>query len=456
MITHSIIQKSQLQGAQRIDAEYYALSGLKTNFMFGKDILSFVQYGTSEELNEEKKGFPILRLNEIKDSFINEPAKWSDRINNRTFKELELHKGDVLVCRTNGNPKLVGKSAIVLSDPKIAFASYLFRIRPKANLINASSLVVFLNSKFGREEIEKHLKPSNQSNFSPATFREIKIPILSHNIQKYLEDTLLSAYEQSNNSKTFYQQAEEVLLKELGLKNFQVEGDLSFVVNLSDVESAGRIDAEYFQPKYEQLISNIKNRNAKLLDNLVSMKKGFEPGSEAYQEEGKLFIRVSSLSKFGVDSTGQKYVSNELYNKMKDDFEPKAGEILLTKDATPGIAYVLKESVEGIISGGILRMKIKQDIEPEYLALCINSLVGQMQAKRDAGGSIIAHWKSEQIKNILIPVLPKESQQKIAELVKKSHETRKKSKELLEEAKRRVEEYIEKGGGENEKRSISN
>ncbi|MBI3103920.1 hypothetical protein HYZ05_03185 [Candidatus Daviesbacteria bacterium] len=36
-------------------------------------------------------------------------------------------------------------------------------------------------------------------------------------------------------------------------------------------------------------------------------------------------------------------------------------------------------------------------------------------------------------------------QQKIAELVRKSHEARKTSKELLEEAKRKVEKMIENG-----------
>ena len=66
-----------------------------------------------------------------------------------------------------------------------------------------------------------------------------------------------------------------------------------------------------------------------------------------------------------------------------------------------------------------------------------------MQAERDAGGSVIAHWKPEQIKNILIPILSKQTQKKIADLVQKSHEARKKAKELLEEAKQKVENLIE-------------
>ncbi len=42
--------------------------------------------------------------------------------------------------------------------------------------------------------------------------------------------------------------------------------------------------------------------------------------------------------------------------------------------------------------------------------------------------------------------IPINWQLKAVELVSKSHEARKKSKELLEEAKRKVEEMVEKGG----------
>lgn len=108
------------------------------------------------------------------------------------------------------------------------------------------------------------------------------------------------------------------------------------------------------------------------------------------------------------------------------------------------IAYVVKELVEGIIASGILKSKINEsEIDKEYLALCINSLIGRLQIERDCGGSVIIHWKPEQIKELQIPILPRETQQKIAELVKQSHEARNRAKELLEEAKRKVEEAIE-------------
>ena len=48
------------------------------------------------------------------------------------------------------------------------------------------------------------------------------------------------------------------------------------------------------------------------------------------------------------------------------------------------------------------------------------------------------------IKDLKVPILPKPTQDKIADLVYQSHQARKKAKELLDRAKREVEEFIEK------------
>ncbi|GAG71378.1 unnamed protein product, partial [marine sediment metagenome] len=73
--------------------------------------------------------------------------------------------------------------------------------------------------------------------------------------------------------------------------------------------------------------------------------------------------------------------------------------------------------------------------------------VGQMQMKRDSGGSIINHWKIDQIKNLEIPLLTHDTQKKIENLCCESFSKRKQAKQLLEEAKHKVEEMIEKEAG---------
>ncbi len=443
MITYSIIQKSKLEGNLRLDAEYYQpeyleMAEILKNAKKVAELTSDIRYGLYVEPEYKKKGVDFIRaMNLLNFGIDGEILKIDEK---KAPLDYRLKIGDSLIVRSGANTGCVG-----LVYPKFqnaTFGSYTIRLR--FNKINPFFAAIFLNTQYGVLQTQRLQTGMAQPNLNIPNIKEIRIPIVPDSQQKEIERLCLEIEKQRKKSESLYSKAENLLLEKLGLKNFEVKDDLSYIINLSEVKKSHRVDAEYFQPKYDKIISKIKKQNAKLLGDLVLIKKGIEPGSEKYQDEGKHFIRVSNLSKFGINKNNQKYLSEEFYQKLKKDYQPEVGEVLLTKDATPGVAYVVKEPIEGIISGGILRLKLKTKIEPEYLALVINSIVGQWQMERDAGGSIIVHWRPEQIKNVLIPILPKSIQQKIAELVQKSHVARKKAKELLEEAKQKVEKLIEK------------
>lgn len=441
----SIVETKEVEGATRLEAEYYNKPSLiKKNFLKGEKIVDYVQYGTSEDLNEELEGYPVLRLNEFDGSFIGSPSKHCNKISDKVFYKLLLKKGDILVCRTNGNPKLVGKSALVMEDANMAFASYLFRVRPKLSVINSTTLSVYLNSLIGRREIERNLLVSNQANFSPAKFRDIKVPLFSSEFQVIIDKIVTDAYRSHKQGKLLYSQAEALLLEELGIKDINLTHDPCYEVDSADSISVNRIDAEYYQPKYERIIAAIKKHKHKSIGELFGLVKGVEPGSSEYCEIGKPFVRVSNISKFGLNNDNQQYLSERTYSELKTNYQPLKGEILLSKDATPGVAYHLRESIEGIISSGILRLQALSNIRKEYVCLAINSLVLQSQIEREAGGSIISHWKPSAVKKTLIPMLPDKIQDKIELLCIESHSARREANELLEDAKRKVEEMIEK------------
>ena len=65
-----------------------------------------------------------------------------------------------------------------------------------------------------------------------------------------------------------------------------------------------------------------------------------------------------------------------------------------------------------------------------------------MQAERDAGGSVIQHWKPSEIKQVVIPILPMKLQQELSDKVQQSFVLRKEAIDLLEKAKMQVEEGI--------------
>ena len=178
------------------------------------------------------------------------------------------------------------------------------------------------------------------------------------------------------------------------------------------------------------------------MDSLVHIRKSIEVGSSEYLDEGIPFVRVSNLSPFEI--TEEKYISETLYQEIKQH-QPKQGEILFSKDATPGIAYYLNETPQPMIpSGGILRLKNKSDkINNEYLTLVLNSILTKEQVSRDVGGSVILHWRPDQVKDMVIPILPEAKQTQIQQKVTESFNLRKQSKHLLECAKRAVEIAIE-------------
>jgi hypothetical protein len=80
---------------------------------------------------------------------------------------------------------------------------------------------------------------------------------------------------------------------------------------------------------------------------------------------------------------------------------------------------------------------------PDYLTLALNSKLVRMQAERDAGGSIILHWRVSEIENVIVPVVDMTTQTEIADLVQQSFAHKAKSERLLETAKRAVEIAIE-------------
>ncbi|WGH76670.1 restriction endonuclease subunit S [Tenacibaculum tangerinum] len=441
----------------RLESEFYTAKSFDLiNPFSGEEIIDLVQYGTSKELNEENDGYPILRLNEFDSSFISKPSKYCDIIDEKTFQSLKLLKNDVLICRTNGNFRYVGKSALVPKDYEYAYASYLFKIRPKNEMINSSTLVSFLNSKYGRIEIEKYSMASNQVNFSPAKFRQLRIPRFSEVLNKFIENLTYNSFENLQNSKQCYSQAENLLLQEIGLKDFTPSKEPVNVKSFKDsFATSGRLDAEYYQLKYEQVVNKVKDKSYDTLQNLVDINKSIEPGSKNYAESGLPFMRVADLSKNGL-SEPQKFISDSFIKENRDkisDLKPKKGTILFSKDGSVGIAYHLRQNYNGITSGAILHLNIKDEkrILPEYLTLALNSKVVQMQAERDAGGSIILHWRVGEIENVVVPIIDFDKQQQIANLIEESFALKKQSEYLLEVAKKAVEIAIE----ENEEVAIA-
>ena len=212
--------------------------------------------------------------------------------------------------------------------------------------------------------------------------------------------------------------------------------------------TTGRLDAEYYQPKYDALftvLSTIKTKKLGGAHGIVNIEKSIDPGSEVYVEDGIPFVRVSDVSKFEISEPEVKLRNDILPNP--EVLFPQKDTILLSKDGSVGIAYKTESTMPVITSGALLHLTVrnKAEVLPDYLTLVLNSPIVQLQAERDSNGAIIQHWKPSEIENVIIPVLDMDIQKEIATKVQESFALRKQSKQLLEYAKQAVEMAIEQG-----------
>ncbi|MHB1645886.1 MAG: restriction endonuclease subunit S domain-containing protein [bacterium] len=452
---YSIVNYIKLNKSIRIDSEYFLpeyilieklLKNKKTSLF--KNYCDFIKKGIFDISPERYKniGYPLIRTFDIKDPLIDfSSTVFLDEKTQNEFSNSELKSGDLVFTKIGA---YIGDIAYLPHTfEKYNFSQNVTGAKIKQDKISSEYLLCYFLSKYGKKQIYRAAMLSGQGKLELEDIRNFLIVDLSKVFQSICKKIVLRSYYLIDQSKSLYSQAEQLLLSELGLSDWKPKHELSFVKNFSATQQAERIDAEYFQPKYDEIIEAVKKYKGGFdkLGNLVKIKKSIEPGSEAYQKNGIPFVRVSNVSKFELSDNNQQFISEKLYTELKNH-QPRKGEILLSKDATPGIAYYLNEEPKQmIISGGILRLKIEsQQVLPEYLTLVLNSVIAQKQIERDVGGSVINHWRPDQIELTVIPILENAKQKEIEELIEKSFVSRKLSKSLLEIAKQGVEMAIEK------------
>ena len=321
------------------------------------------------------------------------------------------------------------------------------------NKINPYYLYCFLLSKFGQNYIKREARGSVQQHVFLSQIESFEIPIFKNTFQEKIQDYIELSENYNLNSQKAYHHAETVLLLTLGLKSFKPSKEKVNIKNFSDSFSqSGRLDAEYYQAKYDELFSIIQKQKYELLGNLASIKKSIEPGSMFYDDTGIPFLRVADYNKFGITQP-HKYLSFqyiETNKQLLERLKPKTKTILFSKDGSVGNAYMLEKDEDLITSGAILHLRVKNEniVLPQFLTLVLNSIVVKMQAERDSGGSIILHWKPSEIEKVLVPVLDIEIQKQISDRITESFRLKKQSEQLLEIAKTAVEMAIEKNEDE--------
>lgn len=389
-------------------------------------------------------GIPFIRIENIKGGFDIDDAEliYISEFDHKRLSNSALKVDDLILSKVGNS---IGYFARVdelinecnISENNIGIKLHSFPHERKHYILT------YLNTHYANKLVLRRRSGNAQPKLNVGDLTYIPIPLFSADLELKMSELVMRSKYTIELSKSAYRDAENILLNKLDLIEWRIPSKTQSVKKVSEsfIES-GRLDAEYYQPKYDELFALLGVYDTKTLSEIVSIKKSIEPGSEAYQTDGIPFIRVANLSKFGISDTDV-YLSAEEYG---DTIRPEKDTILLSKDGSVGIACKVEKDTDIITSGAILHLTVKDDsVIPDYLTLALNSIIVKMQAERDAGGSVIQHWKPSEIEKVVIPILDNEAQVQITEKVQESFALRRESAQLLELAKTAVEIAIEQG-----------
>jgi len=445
MITYSIIQKSQLEGGLRLDAEYYQpeysnlISKIKSQKSKVLGELSNIAYGTTPTGGVfEGKGIPFVRSQNFSNLLIDtsDLVFCTEKFHHQNKKSAIRH-GDILFAAVGAT---IGEVAIVQDEiVEGNINQNIARVRISDKTINPYFVGFFFASTPGQLQIERLMTGNAQPYLNSEQIRSFIVPIFDIELQNKIADYFQEIQKQIKLSRNLYSQAENLLLEELGLRDFKIEDDLSYIVNLSDIKSSHRADAEYFQPKYDKII-NALGENKQILKTVASRKT---KKVKIIKEDDYKYIEISDINVGNGDVSFNVIKGSELPANAKMKIE--GGELVVSKvrPTRGAIAIIPDDWNEGFVASGAFSIFETESPLREYLQVVLRSIIGKIQLEKPTTGTSYPTVTDEDIENLQIPILLKSAQQKIADLVQKSHEARSKAKQLLGQAKCKVEQLIE-------------
>jgi type I restriction enzyme M protein len=445
-----------LSSDRRIDAEYY-----DPKFLISEQLLSqkhFVFLGkVCSQIHRNpmmygfdyvENGIPYFRIDDLDSPIINQDnlAYISSNVNDQFFST-QLFYNDILMGVRGAT---IGRLGVYKGENRKGNISpNLIYFRLKLPEI-ADYVSTFLISKYGLNQIYRVTTGTAQPTITSIFLKTIKIPIFNEQFQSRIVQINLMSRNILNQSKELYQQAENLLLTELGLKDWQPTEESIAVKSFSEsFLSSGRLDAEYYQPKYDEIEKQVKSYIGgwtNIRDVLIKdIKNGTTPEGviQEFMSNKPKFVRVEAFNQsLEIDEEKLYSIEHETLIKYRS-ISVDRDDVLVSMTGTIGNVAVYLIDALAIINQNIVKLTCNQSIiNPYILALYIKS-VGRPLLIRQQTGNVQPYVNIPNFQKLIIPLLTQEIQSRILTYLEEASHQRNKSKQLLEIAKIGVEKAIE-------------
>lgn len=447
---YSIVKTNELEGDIRIDPEYYHPQYLRADKLIKQKkfqvleklsikITDFGAYSQNNIVEYLEEGYAVfIRNQDVKNLFLEDTSRIF--ISKDVYDQLSLHleKHDIVVQRVGS----LGKASIVLDKDLPSTANQnLAQIKVDKNLINPFYLITFLNCKYGIDYFERLQTGNVQPWLNLQQIKGLRIPLFSDKFQEKVSSLIETSFLHIQHSKKNFYEAEETLLAELKLENWKASNKLTFIKQFS-IQDLLRIDAEYHQPKYDELASVIKSYNngwrfSKQV--LIQKNENFSPTDNIQYR----YIELSNIGENGEITGHTLGIGKELPTRARRKVSKNDVIVSSIEGSLASIALIRDDYDGALCSTGFFVVKSK-DLNPETLLVFLKSVAGQLQLKKGCSGTILTAIGQDEFEKIVFPLIQSSVQEDIQKKVRQSHKSKELSDSLRDFAIHTVELAIEK------------
>lgn len=390
------------------------------------------------------EGVPFVRVENIKGGFYIDDSEiiYISEDNNNRLKNSQLFLDDLVLSKV-GNT--IGFFARVderighcnISENNIGIKLYDFDTELKHYILS------YLNCRLAQQLVLRRRSGNAQPKLNVGDLSYVPIPVFSSELTLLTSKCIVNSNANRRLSRIVYSKAEEILLEELGLKDWKPTSEAVAIKTFADFATSGRLDAEYYQPKYDEIEDRVK----KYKNGYVRVKDWYDvlgnPSPTQYTAEGTRVIKTKNvrIPSVDFDSITDHTPENCLKIQKHDLLFASMGVGSLGR-----LSYIDNDVNDCTIDGTIRVFRAKEantNNEIPTLVFLTSSYGQELIYKHVIGSTGIISISRENVKNLMIPSFDKDVAIKVSEKVLESQRLKAESKRLLELAKTAVEMAIE-------------
>lgn len=312
----------------------------------------------------------------------------------------------------------------------------------RGSKISPYLVALFLTTTYGLSQIEKNIRGSSgQIEIYPYDIGKILLPNLLISHQDEIERLVKASFYLRQKSESDTSSAQQLIESELGLNKLRFDKPVGYTALFSELELSRRFDSEHYYPAFDNLKANLpKGVRLVPLGPLLSFcQRGKQP---IYSENGLPVLNSKHILESKITLEGNRYAKPNPVPSL----QTQHGDVLIngTGRGTIGrTAPYLIDAHQAIPDNHVTILR-SATLDPAYLSFYMNSQAGKLQVEKyQRGSSGQLELYPFDIRKFQVWEAPQPIQQEIRRLYEQATESAKQSRELLDQAKSRVEQLIE-------------